>query len=67
MRSQLCLAGFSGPNVGAGRNATHSCSCDDKMMSQYSWVYILVANVGVNLGLMVYNCDIPIKGNLFQR
>ena len=58
MRSQLCLAGFSGPNVSAGRNATQSYSCDDKMLSQFSLVYILVANVGVNLGLMVYNWDI---------
>ena len=67
MRSQLCLAGFSGQNVSAGRNATQSYSCDDKMLSQFSLVYILVANVGVNLGLTVYNCDTPLKSNLFQR
>ena len=67
MRSQLCLAGFSGPNVGAGRNATHSCSCNDNMTSQYSLLYFLGANVGVNFGSTVYNCDTPVKGNLFQR
>jgi hypothetical protein len=64
MRSQLCLVGFSGPNVGAGRNATHSC-CENNMISQYPQVQILVANVEVNLGLMVYNCDTPNTGNLF--